>query len=99
MATINVFCFSCQKVNAGLLAIGRKDECQFCKADLHVCKNCEMYDPKVYNECKEPQADVQRERERSNFCDYFKPKGQHAIDFCFNCRDRRAQDRRIKIAL
>ena len=24
---------------------------------------------------------------------------QHAIDFCFDCRDRRAQDRRIKIAL
>lgn len=74
MASINVFCFSCQKVNTGLLSVGRKDECQHCKADLHVCKNCELYDPKVYNECKEPQADVQRERERSNFCDYFKPK-------------------------
>lgn len=75
MATISVFCFSCKKVSSGLLAIGRKDECQFCKADLHVCKNCELYDPKVYNECKEPQADAQRERERSNFCDYFKPRG------------------------
>ena len=75
MAAISVFCFSCKKINTGLHAIGRKDECQFCKADLHVCKNCELYDPKVYNECKETQADVQRERERANFCDYFKPKG------------------------
>ncbi len=72
---ISVFCFSCQKVNSGLLSIGRKDECQFCGADLHVCKNCDFYDPKVYNDCQESQADVVRERERSNFCDYFKPKG------------------------
>ena len=75
MAAISVFCFSCKKMNTNLLAIGRKDECQFCKADLHVCKNCELYDTKVYNECKEPQADVQRDRERSNFCDYFRAKG------------------------
>ena len=42
MAAISVFCFSCKKINTGLHAIGRKDECQFCKADLHVCKNCEL---------------------------------------------------------
>ncbi len=80
MATISVFCFSCKKINAGLLAIGRKDECQFCKADLHVCKNCDLYDPKVYNECEEPQADVQRDRERSNFCDYYRPKGSGHLE-------------------
>ncbi len=72
---LSVFCFSCKKVVSNLLSIGRKDECPFCRADLHVCKNCELYDPKVYNECREPQADVIRERERSNFCDYFRPKG------------------------
>jgi hypothetical protein len=25
----------------------------------------------LYNECREPQADVVREKERANFCDYF----------------------------
>lgn len=33
-----------------------------------------MYDPKSYNECKEPSADVVKEKERANFCDFFKAK-------------------------
>ncbi|MGZ3691505.1 MAG: hypothetical protein ACXVAX_08375 [Pseudobdellovibrio sp.] len=42
-----------------------------CRSDLHVCKNCEFYDPKSYNECREPSADVVREKERANYCDFF----------------------------
>lgn len=57
-----------------MLQVGRRDECSFCKSDLHVCKNCQMYDPKSYNECKEPSADVVKEKERANFCDFFKAK-------------------------
>lgn len=72
-----VFCFHCKKTNelaASQGKIGRRDECQFCKSDLHVCNNCQMYDPKSYNDCKEPSADVVKEKDRSNFCDYFNPK-------------------------
>lgn len=54
--------------------VGRRDECHKCRADVHVCKNCAHYDPKAYNECREPQADVVQEKERSNFCDYFTPR-------------------------
>ena len=50
----------------------------YCHADAHVCKNCEFYDPKVYNECRETSADVVREKERANFCDYFKPRSSGA---------------------
>lgn len=59
--------------------VGRRDECLFCKSDLHVCKNCLMYDPKSYNECKEPSADVVKEKERANFCDFFKAKADGAV--------------------
>lgn len=51
--------------------MGRRDECEKCSADLHVCKNCRFYDEASYNECKEPAADVVREKESSNFCDFF----------------------------
>lgn len=51
--------------------VGRRDECPHCRSDVHVCKNCEFYDPKVYNECRETSAEVVREKERANFCDYF----------------------------
>lgn len=54
-------------------SVGRRDECFKCKWDLHVCKNCLHYDAKAYNSCKETQADVVQEKERSNFCDYFAP--------------------------
>lgn len=50
---------------------GRRDECEKCRADVHVCRNCKHYDPKAYNECRETQADRVQEKERSNFCDYF----------------------------
>lgn len=69
---MKVFCFHCKKTNEGLLQIGRRDECSFCKSDLHVCKNCQMYDPKSYNECKEPSAEVVKEKEKANFCDFYK---------------------------
>ena len=68
-----VVCFSCGWATKLISAVGRRDECFKCHADLHVCKNCLHYDPKAYNECREPQADVVKEKDRANFCDYFTP--------------------------
>jgi hypothetical protein len=28
----------------------------------------------AYNQCREPAADVVKEKDRSNFCDYFSPQ-------------------------
>lgn len=69
---MSTFCFSCNKELSILGQVGRREECPHCRADVHVCKNCEFYDPKVYNECRETAADVVREKDRANFCDYFK---------------------------
>ncbi len=78
---MEIFCFSCKKSNAFQDKVGFRDECLHCRADLHVCKNCEFYDVKVYNECRETSADVVREKERANFCDFFNPsKLGHAAD-------------------
>lgn len=68
---MNITCFHCQKTTTSISKIGFRDECGFCRSDLHVCKNCEFYDPKAYNECRETSADVVREKERANFCDFF----------------------------
>lgn len=56
--------------------VGRRDECSHCGADLHCCRNCEFYDPTSYNECREPVADRVKEKDRSNFCDWFKLRDQ-----------------------
>lgn len=56
--------------------IERRDECPACRAQLYVCKFCEFYDPSVAKHCCEPVADEVKEKERANFCGYFKPNPQ-----------------------
>ena len=52
--------------------VGRADTCPSCKRDLHACMQCEFYDVGSYNQCREPQAERVVDKEKANFCDYFK---------------------------
>ena len=56
------------------LDYGRADTCTKCGRDTKVCKGCVFYEKGINNDCREPQADRVVEKERSNFCDYFKPR-------------------------
>lgn len=51
--------------------VGRQDTCIHCRADLHCCKNCELWDPNIHNECREIHAPFIRDREEANFCQHF----------------------------
>jgi hypothetical protein len=69
------FCWSCGneqlfEVKVGV-KVGRLDSCPHCGADLHVCKNCRLYDPNIHNKCREPEAAYIRDHEASNFCAHF----------------------------
>ena len=65
-------CHSCKKeLDITANEVGRRDECPFCSSDLRVCLNCKFYDPSMYNECREPNAERVLEKDRSNYCDYF----------------------------
>lgn len=72
---MELICFRCQKGNQ-VDKVGYREECFHCKWDLHVCKNCNFYDVKAYNECRETSADVVRDKEKFNFCDFFQPSGR-----------------------
>lgn len=72
-----VLCHACQhvldlQVNSKIL---KSEECPKCYASVHCCKMCHFYDPKVYNECKEANAERIVEKEKANYCDYFQLKG------------------------
>jgi hypothetical protein len=56
--------------------VSRQEECPKCYANIHCCKMCEFYDTSAYNECREPTADRILEKEKPNFCDYFKLSGK-----------------------
>lgn len=64
-------CQSCKKEIPADAFIGRREPCPFCGTDLHVCLNCVFYEPGVYNDCRESQAERVLDKGRSNFCDYF----------------------------
>ncbi len=70
---MKVTCYSCNKPTEFPDAkLGRLDSCDHCNAYLHCCLMCDFYDKNSYNECKEPMADRITEKEKSNYCDYFK---------------------------
>lgn len=56
------------------LPLSRTAECKRCRADLHVCRLCEFYDPRMGKQCREPVADEVQNKERANFCGYFTAK-------------------------
>lgn len=75
MSEIGGICWNCsQELTA--LDYHRADTCTKCGKDTRVCKNCIFYDINYNNHCKENQADRNVEKEKANFCDYFKASGR-----------------------
>ena len=70
-------CWNCGKALTAL-DYGRQDTCRGCGRDTRTCKGCEHYEPGANNDCRENQADRVIDKERSNFCDYFKPASRAA---------------------
>jgi len=68
-------CWKCGASLAELtLPLLRLEECRQCHAELHVCKLCEWYSVSVAKQCRETVAEEVKDKERANFCDYFKPR-------------------------
>jgi hypothetical protein len=67
-------CYRCGVSLAELsLPISRQDECPSCSVYLHVCKMCEFYDPAVLKQCREDDAEEVIDKEKLNFCEWWKP--------------------------
>ena len=71
---MSLTCFKCGKSLSETfkIMVGRRDICPGCMTDIRCCKMCHFYDPKSYNECRESSADRVPDKEKANFCDYFK---------------------------
>lgn len=65
-------CHRCKKEIPADVFVGRQVSCPACGNDLHVCLNCVFYEPGAYNDCRERQAERVLDKDRSNFCDYFR---------------------------
>jgi hypothetical protein len=72
---MSLVCWKCGSSLEDLsLPLRRLDECRKCGAELHVCKLCEFYNVTVAKHCRETVAEEVKDKERANFCDYFKPQ-------------------------
>lgn len=71
---MEVQCYHCQaKLSlASGQDIGRSEECPKCFTSLRCCRMCGFYDKNAYNECSEPMAERILDKEKANFCDYYK---------------------------
>ena len=67
----------CWKCGASLTALSlplrRLEVCPECDSELHVCRLCRSYDLKAIDQCAEEDAEEVQDKERANFCDYYKP--------------------------
>lgn len=78
--TITLVCWKCrQQVNDILLPFSRAELCIHCRAELHVCKQCQFYDPSKASACREPIADHVTDKTRANFCGYFVSNNELAL--------------------
>ena len=72
--THSIVCYRCGESLASLsLPFSRQDMCPSCHNHLHVCRMCVFFDPNVPRKCREDDAEDVTEKERLNFCDYYKP--------------------------
>lgn len=69
---MDALCWKCGVPLQNLsLPLTRWAECPHCQAELHICRSCVFFDPKVAKQCREPIAEEVMDKQRANFCDYF----------------------------
>jgi hypothetical protein len=64
-------CHACRKEITIEKKIGRRDVCPMCLADLHCCLNCAFHSISAPKQCLEPVAELVKDKNKGNFCDYF----------------------------
>jgi hypothetical protein len=75
-------CWHCSReieIGAGKDRVGFREDCAGCGRSLHACRNCHFYDRAYNNSCREPVADLVADKERSNFCEYYRPATGRSI--------------------
>ena len=78
-------CWHCNSVVTDQpLPLSTYAECRHCRVQLHCCRQCQHFNPQLRADCDEPRAESHSEREKANFCDWFKL--QHE----FICLDKNA---------
>ena len=71
-------CYRCRQDLVFEGRVPREATCPSCHSDVHVCVNCRFFDRSAHNQCREPAAEFVRDKERTNFCEFFELSGRAA---------------------
>jgi hypothetical protein len=69
-----VSCWSCGYSWEFSPPLGRGDLCSGCRRDAKVCLNCKFHDRNASRECVESQAEIVKDKDKSNFCEWFESR-------------------------
>ena len=73
-------CYFCGTQLDEKMEVHRSSTCVSCGKDLKICYNCRFYNKGVHNDCLETSAEPVRNKDRSNFCDYFQFRDSASAD-------------------
>ncbi len=65
-------CHSCGNEWLEREAPGFSATCEQCGEFLHCCRNCRFHAPGMHNDCRENQAEMIRDKENRNLCEWFR---------------------------
>lgn len=88
--------FSCWRCGIQLqdaeLPVSRHSSCRSCFEPLRCCRMCRHFSEQAEGQCLHDEAEPPEEKERSNFCDFFRP-GKAGFDPTRNRGTERAKNR------
>ncbi len=67
-----LLCWNCGKATGVMGKPTRMDSCPHCLSDLRCCRGCRFFDPLSHFQCRETIDAPIRDKEKNNFCDYFR---------------------------
>ena len=74
MSNHKVSCWSCGNSWEFSPPLGRSESCLKCRRDAKSCLNCKFHDRNANGECTESQVELVKDKEKSNFCEWFDAK-------------------------
>ena len=83
-------CYSCKTIlDFPQGKVSKDEECPKCRNDVKVCYNCTFFDQGSYNECRESMAERVTNKDKRNFCDYFKLSEDKSSNLSNNTKEKR----------
>jgi len=76
---------------------GFSAECPKCAAYLHGCLNCKFYAPGAHYDCREPQAELVKDKAGRNTCEFFLMADRAAGASAADAERQRAAAARAKL--